>query len=193
MPLENMQISDFFQNAVEVDFARDFLFRIIDVSIDGGLELDSTDLLFAKAGKLPARQIVNQQVKYAGQTFNIPGSVEYPGSENYQIDFYCDEESDIRNRLLDESVRTFDSISGILGSGQSAGGIANANSTLTMVQLNKVYNVINTIKLIGVSIREVGEVNYNIAEGNGAVMSFNVGLAYHFFEYESGITGASIV
>ena len=181
MEIPELTINSFFRNAVIDDFARDYLFRITRISFDDGELLDETDLLFAKTGKLPARQLVNHQVKYAGQTFNVPGSVEFPGSESYAMDFYCPETSSIRERLMNESVRTFNNFYGIAGSGQGGGSIASDNSTIELIQFNKNLDALYRYELVGCSIREVGEVAYNIAEGNGAVMSFNVGVAYHFF------------
>jgi hypothetical protein len=185
MDVPEQTINSFFNNAVIRDFSRDYLFRVDSVNFDNGAMITPTGLLYAKTAKLPGRTIVDQTVKYAGQTFHIPGSVEFPGSENYQLEFYCPENSDIREILMNESTRTFGNIFGIAGSGQSGGSIANANSVITLLQLNKNLDAIFKYRLIGCSIREVGEVSYNIAEGNGAVMTFNVGIAYHFFDRQA--------
>lgn len=185
MDVPNQTINSFFNTAVVNDFARDFLFRVESVVFDQGVNLTPDNLLYAKTAKLPARQIVNQTVKYAGQTFNIPGSVEFPGAESYEIEMYCPETSSIRELLMNESTRTFGNVYGIAGSGRTGGSIANAHSMITLLQLNKNLDAIYKYRLIGCSIRNVGEVSYSIAEGNGAVMSFTVGIAYHFFDRTS--------
>ena len=185
MDVPEQTINSFFNNAVIRDFSRDYLFRVDSINFDNGALITPTGMLYAKTAKLPGRNIVNQQVKYAGQTFNIPGSVEFPGAENYSLDFYCPENSDVREILMNESTRTFGNIFGIAGSGQNGGSIANANSVITLLQLNKNLDAIFKYRLIGCSIREVGEVAYNMAEGNGAVMSFTVGIAYHFFDRQA--------
>ena len=125
MDIPQQTIESFFRNAVVNDFSRDYLFRIESIVLDGGLSMGPSAMLYAKSGKLPARNIVNHAVKYAGQTFNIPGSVEFPGSEGYEIDFYCPEDSNIRELLMNESVRTFGNVLGIAGSGRNGGSIAN--------------------------------------------------------------------
>jgi hypothetical protein len=186
MDAQDLLIHNFFDNAVVNDFARDYLFRVTALKFSGtagndGADLALNDLLYAKTAKLPARSIVNQPVKYSGQTFNVPGSVEYPGSENFAIEFYCPEYSFVREKLMNESVRTFSSFDGVAGSGNSGGSIANRDSYIELTTFSKNYESIYKYKLIGCSIREVGEVAYNIAEGNGAVMSFTVGVAYHMF------------
>ena len=90
----------FRSNAVIRDFSRDYLFRVDSVVFDGGAVITPTGLLYAKTAALPGRTIVDQTVKYAGQTFHVPGSVEYPGSDGYKLDFYCPENSDIREILM---------------------------------------------------------------------------------------------
>jgi hypothetical protein len=185
MDVPQQTINSFFNNAVIRDFSRDFLFRVDSINFDNGALITPTGLLYAKTAKLPARSIENQVVKYAGQTFNIPGSSTFPGSENYSLDFYCPENSDIREIFMNESTRTFGNIFGIAGSGQNGGSIANANSVITLLQLNKNLDAIFKYRLIGCNIREVGEVSYSMAEGNGAVMSFTVGIAYHFFDRQA--------
>jgi hypothetical protein len=184
MEIPEQTINSFFRNAVVSDFTRDYLFRIRRITLDGpnGIDLGPEDLLFAKSGKLPARNIVNQNVSYAGQKFNIPGAVEFPGSEGYELDMYCPEDSYIREVFMNESTRTFGNIFGIAGSGANGGSIANANSTIELLQLNKNLDPIYQYNLIGCSIRNVGELTYNVAEGTGAVLSFPVTIAYHYFE-----------
>lgn len=183
MDIPNQTINSFFTNAVVRDFTRDYLFRIESVSFDGpnGILLGPTEMLYAKSGKLPARNIINQTVSYAGQKFNIPGASEFPGSEGYEIEFYCPETSNLRELLMNESVRTFGNISGIAGSGQNGGSIANANSRIILLQLDKNLDPIYKYELIGCSIRNVGELTYNIAEATGSVLSFTASIAYHFF------------
>jgi hypothetical protein len=179
-------INKFYDNAIIDDFSRDYLFRVESMAIDGlrgpALVLTPDDMLYARTAKLPGRQIVNHTVKYAGQTFNVPGSVEYPGSENYEMEFYCPETSTIRERLMNESHRTFGNVFGLAGSGRTGGSITNRFSTITLLQLNKRLDTVCKYELIGCSIRNVGEIAYAIADGNGAIMTFNVGIAYHFFQ-----------
>jgi hypothetical protein len=180
-------INNFLINAVEQDFSRDFLFRIISVNIDGvgddRLQLGRDDLVFAKTGKLPGRVVGNTEVKYAGQTFNMPAAVSFPGADGYEIEFYCPESSYLREKLMNESTRTFGNQFGLAGTGSDGlGTIANRNSYILLNQLNKKLDPIYQYKLIGCSIRSVGDLAYQTAEGSGAVVSFTASIAYHFFE-----------
>lgn len=181
-------VNSFFLRSVHNDFSRDFLFRIVSVNIDGPnsnekLVLGKNDLVYAKTGKLPGRTIGNTEVKYAGQTFNMPAAVSFPGSDGYEIDFYCSESSYLREKLMNESTRTFGNIYGLAGTGgDGLGTIANQNSYILLHQLNKKLQPIYEYKLIGCSIRSVGDLAYQTAEGTGSVVSFNCTIAYHFFE-----------
>lgn len=176
-------ISNFYQRSVIPDFSRDFLLRVLSINFDGpgGEVLTEQDLIYARTAKLPGRDIVNHEVQYAGQTFNIPGSVTYPGSDSYELEFYCSENSRLRERLMNESHRTFGNVLGIAGSGSGGGSITGPNSRIVLVQLDKNLNSVCQYDLIGCSIRTVGDLSFEIAEGTGAVQNFSVGIAYHFF------------
>jgi hypothetical protein len=182
MDVPQQTINSFFNNAVVRDFSRDYLFRVESINFDNGAVLRPTDLVYARTAKLPGRNIVNQTAKYAGQNFNIPGSVEFPGSEAYEIEFYCPEDVYLREILMNESTRTFGNIFGLAGSGQSGGSIANANSIITLLQLDKNLDALYQYRLVGCSIRSVGEISYDIADGTGAVKYFTASVAYHFFD-----------
>lgn len=184
MDAPNLLIHNFFDNAVKNDFARDFLFRVTEIKFDGTLapQITTKDLVYARSAKLPGRNIVNQPVKYAGQTFNVPGSVEYTGSEGYTIEFYCPEYSTLREKLMNESFRTFNSHNGEAGSGVGGGTIASRESYINLMTYNKNYEGIYMYKLVGCSIRDVSDVEYKIADGNGEIMTFTATIAYHFFE-----------
>jgi hypothetical protein len=189
MDAQGLLIHNFFDRAVEDEFARDYLFRVTEITFDGGavgnnlpLRVGPNDLIYAKTAKLPARTIVNHNVRYSGQNFNLPGSVEYPGSDSYTIQFYCPESLSLRELFINESVRTFNSYDGVAGSSATGGSIASKNSLIKLKTFNKNYDQTYTYTLLGCSIREVGELEYNIAEGNGAILSFNVNIAYHMFK-----------
>jgi hypothetical protein len=42
--------------------------------------------------------------------------------------------------------------------------------------------VIKTIELVGASLRTIGEIAYQIADGTGEVLNFPVSFAYHFYK-----------
>ena len=169
-------ITDFMQSAVTRQFARDFLFRVEQIDIEGAFFGDE-ELIYAKSAVLPGRNIENKTVNYAGQQFNVPGKSSYPGSESYTIEFYHDESVDLRRAFEYASRRVFDNESNegdIMMPGDEA--------KITLKVLDRKLNETETITLIGASIRDIGPITYNIADGTGDVLTFPVTFAYHYYE-----------
>lgn len=191
MAKTNQTINNFYTKAVKKDFSRDVLFRVVAITPDPALGLTSSgssnnfisedELVYAKAAKVPARNITNQEAAYMGLKFNLPGVVDYPDSSNYSIEFYCDMESSLRSKFEDWSRTTFDDIN-------STGNFAN-EGIIQLAQLNSKLEVVQQYKLIGVTIRSVGEIEYSMAEGTGAVQTFPVTFAYHFYTLTGEETG----
>lgn len=179
-------IQNFMNQAMQKQFARDFLFRIKQVSVTGLSLNGETDLIYARSASLPGRNIQNKTVNYSGQQFNVPGKSEYPGSEGWSIEFYVDQSLDIRTKLEaasrtlfdnetttgnicmpgDESVITLDVLQIPCGRGSASGGS---------------LETIRTMELVGASLRDVGEIGYQIAEGTGEILTFSATFAYHFY------------
>jgi hypothetical protein len=171
-------IQTFFQQAQSKQFARDFLFRVKQINIAGGVSLDGEkELVYARTAKLPGRNIQNKVANYFGQQFNVPGKSEYPGSEAYSINFYHDENIDLRKQFEQASRAVFNNVTST-GEYQMPG----PESTITLSVLNRQLEETTTIKLIGASIRSVGEVQHNIADGTGDILNFDVTFAYHYYD-----------
>jgi hypothetical protein len=103
----NQNIQNFYTQAERGDFSRDFLFRVTALNLQG-LTLTDADLVYARAAKLPGRSITNIPVNYMGLQFNIPGNVTYPGAESYELEFYLDANSNLRNKFEYASRLVFD-------------------------------------------------------------------------------------
>lgn len=177
MAQTNQTIGNFYDRALAREFSRDFLFRVINVTFAGGAIFDESELIYARTATLPARGITNVQTKFMGLPFNIAGVATYPGAEGYVLNFYCDANSQLRNKFLAESRRVFDDAT-------STGdyNIASRANTITLVQLNKALEPISTFKLVGTGIRQVGQIQYSMADGTGQPVFFDATISYHFFE-----------
>lgn len=176
--MANVDIEKFYAESQKRDgFSRDFHMRVLNIKLAGGIDLKGdTDLVYARTAKLPGRNIENKIVNYYGQQFNLPGKSSYPGSENYSIEFYCDGQLDLRNKLEEASRAVFDNET---STGQY--GMPGEGDVITLQVIDKQLNGIETYDLIGASIREVGEIEYQIADGTGEVIKFTCGLSYHFY------------
>jgi len=88
-----MSIQDFYAAAQAQEFARDFQFRVRTLG-----PFVENDLLYVRTTTLPGKEIANQPVPFMGLEFNVPGAVKYTGSNAWEINFWCDEGLNIRNK-----------------------------------------------------------------------------------------------
>lgn len=170
-------ITDFFQRAANKQFARDFLFRIKQITIAGETFVGNDDLVYARSGQLPGRNISGKQAKYFGQNFNVPGASEYPGSDGYQIEFYHDEQIELRRKLENASRTVFNDATST-GEYQMPG----RESVIVLSVLNRQLDEISTITLVGASIRNINPVDHSIADGTGEILKLTTTIAYHFYD-----------
>lgn len=182
-------IEQFMNQASQKQFARDFLFRIKQVSITG-LSLDGeSDLIYARTATFPGRNIQNKQVKFSGQNFNLPGVSEYPGSESWQIEFYVDQNLEIRDKLEAASRTLFDNES-TTGNICMPGYESVIVLDVLQIPCQRGPNVTSgsglqvgkTIELVGASLRDIGEISYQIAEGTGEILTCTATFAFHFYK-----------
>jgi hypothetical protein len=175
-------IANFYDRAIDVDFSRDINFKV--VAIEPGAQynlgtnfITNDELVYAKSAKVPGRNITNVNAQYMGLKFNIPGIVEYPESENYSLEFYCDKNSQLRNKFEQWSRLLFND-----GNSTGVYSVPQRTSYIQLAQLDASLNIVQQYKLIGASVRSLGDMEYKMAEGDGSIMSFAVTFAYHFYE-----------
>jgi hypothetical protein len=170
-------IQQFYTQAQRKDFARTNLFRVLSINFgeNSPTVLNETELVYARTASVPGKSIVNIETPYMGLKFNVPGVVQYEGSAEYKINFYGDEAQALRQKFLQVSENTFSDAS-------STGNyfIPTRNATIDLLQLNKQLDPVSKIQLVGVSIRNVGTLEYDITS-TGEVQNFDVTIAYHFW------------
>jgi len=180
---ESTTIQNFFNIATTNQFSRDFLFRVKDIALIGGLEFKGNkDLLYAKTAALPGRTIENKNVNYFGQEFQVPGKATYGNATGYSIDFYHDERCKIRSKFEEASRAVFAGPTGDQTESTGAYGMPGNESYIILEQIDKGLNPVQEIKLVGASIRDIGEIAYIIAEGTGEILNYTVTFAYHWYE-----------
>jgi len=173
----NQNIQNFYRVAATKDFSRDFLFRVLDFKLDGMPALSEDQLVYAKTAKLPGRNITNIAVPYMGLNLNSAGTATYPGSEGYSITFFLDQNSELRSFFEEASRKLFDDTTST-----GAYGTPDDNSYIVLGQVDKKLNVISEYKLIGVQLKNINDIEYNISGGTGATVDVPVTLSYHFYE-----------
>ena len=171
-------ITDFFQAAQTKQFSRDFHFRVISIELAGGVNFDGNDqLVYARSAALPGRAIQNKTANFYGQQFNIPGKSEYTNSEAYSIEFYHDEGCDLRGDFEKASRAVFNDNT---STGDYA--VPGSGDVINLQVIGRDLQPIKDIKLVGASIRDIGEVSYQIADGTGEVTTIPVTFSYHYYD-----------
>jgi hypothetical protein len=170
-------IQGFYTQAQARDFARNNLFRVLNINFGGGTEVtfDENDLVYATTAELPGKTIGNVAVPYMGLNFNVPGTVTYDNSEGYTLTFRSDESHNLREKFLQVQADTFDDA-------DSTGNyfMPTADAVIDLVLLDKQLERVAQYQLVGCSIRNVGNQSYN-ATGTGDVVEFTTTIAYHYF------------
>ena len=181
MPI-NQNIQTFYQQSLNKDFSRDFLFRVILMEGVGLPDLLESDLVYAKTAKLPGRTIENMKAPYMGLQFNIPGAVTYDGSDAYDIEFYLDDASksvsgDIRKKFEIASREIFND-------GESTGNyvVPGQINKIVLAQVGKNLEPVGDYyNLIGAQLRKIDAIEYKMAEGKGDIMSVKTTMSYHYY------------
>ena len=174
-------ILDFYKVAQTKDFARNYQFRVLDVSNKGAPIFTEDQLVYATSASIPGKRIKPVNVPYSGFNFNIPGPVEYNLTTGYQIAFYLDAQSSARIAMENWIQETFDES---LSTGDQT---LHNDSTITLAQLDGEFEVIRTYKLFGVFPTEAPDVAYTINANDGNVVTFNANFAYQFFRRDNEI------
>ena len=171
-------IQDFYKVAQTRDFARDFQFRVLDVSNKGVPVFTEDDLVYATTATLPGKSISAKPVPYNGFEFRIPGTVSYNNSDGFTIGFYCDATTNARVQMENWVTETFNDET------TTGDGVLHNNSTITLAQLDTKFEVVRTYKLFGVFPVNSGDIGYSMI-GTGEVANMDIQLAYQFFRRDN--------
>ena len=170
-------IQDFYTQAQVKDFARNNLFRVLNIDFGDGSDvtIGEEDLVYVTTATLPGKSIQEVTVPYMGLDFHVPGTVKYNQSEAYTLSFRADESYNLYQKFQDVINDTFNDA-------DSTGNYftPKASSVIDLVQLDKELNRISQYQLVGVSIRSVGDVSYDVT-AVGDVQTFDVTVAYHYY------------
>ena len=109
----------------------------------------------------------------------MPGTVTYPGSEGWEIKFYNDLNGTIRKKLEDWQINK------VFNDETSTGDLAlrGRDKLIQLDLIDESQNVLNTYKLYGVYIVNLGTVAYDNA-GAGKPLDFSAKLAYQFWRHD---------
>lgn len=163
-----MSIQDFYAAAQNMEFSRDFQFRVRSLG-----PFTEDDLLYLTTANLPGKTIANHQVPYMGLDFNIPGAVKYEGSDAWDVNFRLDEGLNIRNKFENW-------IEEIFSDETSTGKYGVPVERAVMDILGKNMETLRRYEFIGMYIKSIAPVTYDI-KGEGEPREFDATLAYQFW------------
>jgi hypothetical protein len=191
----DQHIQRFYEVARARDFSRDFQFRVLSITPGGTqaagknkITFNADDLVYLKTATLPGKTMQVHNVPYMGLNFHIPGSVNYTGSEGWQVTFYCDMASHIRQVFEDYMQNVFDD-----QTSTGAFNIPDQTSTIDLVQLNTQLEVVANYKLIGVFPVSIGDLNYQVSDGTGNAVEFQASLAYQYWRRADASTNKGLL
>lgn len=167
-------IQGFFQNAINKDFARTNLFRVINIT-SPVVVFDESDLIYVTSANLPSRDITNVRVPFMGLNFNVPGTANYPGSEGWKVKFRMGQDLAIRQKLEVWSRSLFDDAT-------STGlyGTANLGNIVLGLFDKTGTNVIAQYNLIGAYCQSIGTFALDTTAA-GAIIETDVTIAYQYW------------
>jgi len=169
----NQDINAFFQNAINKDFARTNLFRVVNITTPV-VTFDPTDLVYITSTTLPSREISNISTPFMGLKFNIPGTATYPGSEGWQVKFRVGQDLQVRNKLEVWSRSIFDDATSTGSYG--AGSLGTVNLAL----MDKTGGVISGYTLVGAYLQKLGTFELNTTE-DGKLVETTATIAYQYW------------
>ncbi len=174
-------IQGFYTAAQSKDFARNNLFRVLNINFGSGssVTFDESDLIYATTATLPGKSITNVTAPYMGLNFNVPGVVQYDGSDSYTIQFRSDESYDLRNKFLQAINDTFDD-------SDSTGNyfMPTEEAVIDLVLLDKELNRVDQYQLVGIYPKSVSAPGYD-ATATGDIVTFDATISYHYFRKTS--------
>lgn len=163
-----MSIQEFYNAAQKKEFARAFQFKVRTLG-----PFTEEDLLYVTTATLPDKAIQNKTVTYFGLDFNVPGTVKYPGSESWAVQFRCDEGINIRTKMENFTKEIFDDET-------STGLYGVPIEEATMDLLGKDLEPVRRYTFVGLYPVSVGTLSYDVKD-DGEPLTMDLTFAYQFY------------
>ena len=173
----NQTIGSFITAATRRDFARDNLFRVMQLNCQG-LSLTEEDLVYCREVNMSGREVPHAAAKYMGMELYYPQStVKYPDAGEYKLKFYLDAAGELRTKfeiasrtLFNESTSTGD------------WRFPSTSDTLTLASLDFNLEPQEYITYYGVSIKSISQVDTKPSEGEGVAIETEVTFTFLYYK-----------
>ena len=169
-------IQDFYNAAIAFNFARLHQFRIIQWQQFGRSMFTNKDglYLYLESASLPAKEMSNIVVSYAGMNYNAPGMTSY-NNTTFATTFRCDERYVLRKIFEDYMTSVHDDSEGT-GERRAPG----EDSYMEILLLDKDLLATETYKLIGTNVTNIGPIQYNTGD-TGTIAKIDVNFTYQYW------------
>jgi len=164
-------LQDFYRAVSERGVARDIQFRITQL---GDSKFNNEDLIYIRTGSIPSREIQTDSVFFRGFRFNVPMTVNYPGSDGWDIEILMDRDYKIYDKLYEWHKSYFDETT------LTGANIPDSSNIIELVSVNDKLDVSNKIILYGCCPVKLGDIKYNIG-GTGSVLSISMTISYQYW------------
>jgi hypothetical protein len=172
---QNQDIAGFFQNAINKDFARKNLFRVLNINSGStGINFGPEDLVYITSTDLPGRSINNIPVPFMGLKFNVPGTATYPKSDAWNVTFRMPQDLSIRQKLELWTRGTFDDAT-------STGAYEVKNlGTIDLALMGKGGQVLRNYTLVGAYCTDIGSYELDVTTA-GEIVTVSATIAYQYW------------
>jgi hypothetical protein len=166
--LDAVGIVEFYNVAQQKEFSRKFQFRVQSLG-----PLGKDDMCYITTSKLPGKTIYNVKVAYMGLEFNIPGAVQYTGSDSWDVEIRADEGMNIRSAI--------DGWQRAIFNHENSGGAYGVPTQLAVLHLlGKDDKMLRSYTLHGIYPKSIGDIQYDRTNA-GDVVTFTATFAYQFW------------
>ena len=173
----NQTIGTFINTLIKRDGQRNNLFKILALNTKV-LSLTNEDMVYIKTGSLPGRTNPTGQLSYMGMKFNYNTStVEYPGADNYQLEFVFDAKGELRQK--------FEEASRLIFNDQTTTGnwnVPTLQDIMTIAPLNNQYEPSAYYHFYGVAFKGFNNVDFQIADGDGSIVNLTANISFYYYK-----------
>lgn len=173
----NQTIGTFINTFAKRDGQRNNLYRILSVNTRV-LSLTEEDLVYARAGRIPARTNPTANINYHGMALPYNTStVQYTGNDDFQLEFVFDAKNELRTKFEQASRLVFNDLTNT-GNWQAP----SLSDIMTVATLDINLDPIAYYHFYGVAFKGIDAVDFQQADGDGSIVNIPAHFSYYYYK-----------